>query len=231
MIRITVKAQLVCIAFALTAQLYAQSGTWTPPVVFSTGGQGWEAAAAIDGNGNSAALWDERTTQDQLWSRSKASGGNWGAVTEVSPALQTTSVFPAVRISTAGFATAVWSDQSGVWTADRPPTSNWNAPQLLIAGASSPTFVMNARGDAAISWTVGGGPRASSGSIMAVVRPAGGAWTAPRTVASGVHLSGGHAGIAANGAVIVTWESYSGLPQICLRAEQLRSACHTAEYE
>jgi hypothetical protein len=33
------------------------SGTWTPPVVLSTGGQGWEAAAAIDGNGNSVALW------------------------------------------------------------------------------------------------------------------------------------------------------------------------------
>ena len=90
---------LVCIAVTLIAPMSAQTGAWTPPVVLSTGGQGWEAAAAIDGNGNSVALWDERTTQDQLWSRSKASGGNWGSVTKVSPALQTTSVFPAVRIS------------------------------------------------------------------------------------------------------------------------------------
>ena len=53
--------------------------------MLSTGGQGWEATAAIDGEGNSLALWDERTTQDQIWSRSKASGGNWGSVTEILP--------------------------------------------------------------------------------------------------------------------------------------------------
>ena len=204
------KARLVCIAVAavaLTAPVFAQTGAWTPPVVLSNGGQGWEAAAAIDGNGNSVALWDERTTQDQLWSSSKTRLGNWGSITQVSPALQTTSVFPAVRISTAGSATAVWSDQNGVWTADRPRASNWNPPQLLIPGASSPIFVMNSRGDAAVAWTVGGGPRASSGSVMAVVRPAGGAWTSQQIVASGVHVSADHAGIAENGTLIVTWES------------------------
>ncbi len=45
-------------------------------------------------------------------------------VTQVSPALQTTSVYPVVRISTAGFATAVWSDANGVWTADSPSASH-----------------------------------------------------------------------------------------------------------
>jgi hypothetical protein len=189
----------------------AQTGAWTSPVVLSTGGQGWEAAAAIDGSGNSVALWDERTTQDQLWSRSRPSAGNWGSVTKVSPALQTTSVFPAVRISSAGFATAVWSDQNGVWTADRPPASNWNTPQLLIPGASNPMFVMNSLGDAAIAWTVGGGPRSISGSVMVVRRPAGAAWTAQQTVTTGVHLFADHAGIGKNGAVIVTWETYNAV--------------------
>ena len=73
MFRIRAKAQLVCIAVTalmLIAPMSAQTGAWTAPVVLSTGGQGWEAAAAIDGNGNSVALWDERTTQDQIWSRS-----------------------------------------------------------------------------------------------------------------------------------------------------------------
>src|SRR6202041_1529867 len=42
-------ARLMCIAVAgaMAAQVSAQ--TWTAPVVLSTGGQGWEAAAAIDG--------------------------------------------------------------------------------------------------------------------------------------------------------------------------------------
>jgi hypothetical protein len=43
---------------------------------------------------------------------------------------------------------------------------------------------------------------------MAVLRPAGGAWTSEQTVASGVYVSADHAGIGANGAVIVTRETY-----------------------
>jgi hypothetical protein len=210
MLRITAKTQLFCIAVTFLAPLSAQTGAWTSPVALSTGGQGWEAAAAMDRNGNSVALWDERTTQDQLWSRSKPNAGNWGTVTQVSPALQTTSVFPAVRISTAGFATAVWSDQNGVWTADRPPASKWDPPQLLISGVSSPIFVMDSLGDAAIAWSVGG-PSSSSSSVMAVLRPAGGVWSAQQIVASGVHVAVDHAGIAENGAVIVTWETYNAV--------------------
>ena len=205
-----VRALVAVAAVTLIAPMFAQTGAWTSPVVLSTGSQGWEAAAAIVGNGNSVALWDVRTTQDQLWSRSRPTTGNWGPVTQVSPALQTTSVFPAVRISTVGLATAVWSDQSGMWTADRPPASNWNPAQLLISGVSTPIFVMNSRGDAAIVWTVGG-PRSTSGSVRAVLRPAGQAWTSPQIVASGVHVAADHAGISANGAVIVTWESYNAV--------------------
>lgn len=202
------KIRLICIASTLLATASAQTHGWTSPVALSTGGQGWQAAAAMDGNGNSVALWDERTTQDQLRSRAKPNGGSWGSVTEVSPALQTTSVLPAVRVTTTGFATAVWNDQSGVWTADRPAGSNWNPAQLLIPGVSSPVFVMDSQGDAAIAWTVGG-PRSSSGSVMAVLRPAGKTWTAEQLVASGVHVIADHAGIGDNGAVVVTWESYN----------------------
>jgi hypothetical protein len=190
------------------APLAAQTGAWAPPVRLSGGGQGFEAAAALDANGGAVALWDERTTQDQIWSRSKPAAGSWGRVTQVSPgALQTTSVFPAVRIGAGGFATAVWTDADGVWTADRPPDSKWNPAQLLIPGASSPIFVMNSQGDAAVVWTVGG-PTASQSLVLAVLRPAGGAWTSQQTVATGVHITADHAGIGAGGAVVVTWESY-----------------------
>lgn len=206
------RTRFICIAatVAIATQMSAQS--WTAPVVLSTGGQGWEAAAAIDGDGNSLALWDEiTTTQSQLWSRSKASGGNWGSVTQVSPALETTSVFPTVRISTGGFATAVWTDSNGVWTANRPPASAWEAPQLLIPGASNPLFVMDSRGDAAIAWTVGGGPRSTTGSVMAVLRSAGGSWSAQQAIASGPHLIADHAGIGDSGDVVVTWETYTAV--------------------
>ena len=181
---------------------------WTPPVAISAGAQGWEAAAAIDANGDSVAIWDEISSQAHIWARTKPGANPWGPVALVSPALQTVNVFPAVRISAAGFATAVWTDANGVWTADRPAGAGWNAPQLLIPLASSPIFVMDAQGDAAVAWTLGGATSAHS-SVMAVLRPAGGLWTVPQTVATGVHLQADHAGIGGNGAAIVTWESYS----------------------
>ena len=220
MIRISAKVRLVCLAVTLIAPLSAQTGTWTSPVVLSTGGQGWEAAAAIDGNGNSVALWEEITTQEQLWSRSKSSTGNWGGVTKVSPALQTNLIFPAIKISTTGFATAVWTDENGVWTADRPAAAKWEPAQLLIPLVSNPIFVMNARGDAAVAWTVGSASSSSS-TVMAVVRPAGGEWTAQQTIASGVHVAANHAGIGANGAVIVTWETFDAFcnQEICTESD------------
>jgi hypothetical protein len=115
-----------------------------------------------------------------------------------------------IRISAAGFATAVWTDSNGVWTADRPPASKWNPPQLLVPGASGPIFAMNSQGDAAVVWTVGGSTGTNS-SVLAVLRPAGGAWTSPQTVASAVHLAADHAGIGGNGAAIVTWETYTAV--------------------
>jgi len=202
------KTRLASLALTFLAPAFSQTGAWTPPAVLSTGGQGWEAAAAIDGTGNSVAVWEEITSLSQLWSRSKPSGGNWGSVTEVSSALQTNAIYPAVRISAAGFATAVWSDQGGVWTADRPPASSWDSPRLLIPGVSNPIFVMNSQGAAAIVWSVGG-PRSKSSQVLAVLRPAGGTWSAQQSVTSAVHVTADHAGIGTNGTVIVTWETFN----------------------
>lgn len=210
MTRIT---RLVYIAVTLLAPVFAQTGSWSPPVALSTGGQGWEAAAAIDDNGNSVAIWDEISSEAHIWSRSKPSAATWGSAKQVSPGplgLQTTLVFPALRISAGGFATAVWTGDDGVWTADRPPTGKWNAPQLLAPLASGPIFVMNSAGDAAVVWTVGG-PTDPNSTVMGVLRPAGGAWTSPQTIASGVHITADHPAIGADGAAIVTWESYTAV--------------------
>ncbi len=49
-------ARLFCIAVTSLAAAQAQPSGWTRPVALSTGGQGWEAAAAMDANGNLVAL-------------------------------------------------------------------------------------------------------------------------------------------------------------------------------
>ena len=214
-IKIALATLLVGVAITFSAPAYAQTGAWTPPVALSAGGQGWEASGAIDGNANSVAVWLDPTSQEQIMSSSEPAGGNWGTATVVFSAIfGTTSPCecPVVRTTTAGFATAVWSDSSGVSTADRPPASGWNPAKNLVPSGVSPIsnliFVMNSQGDAAVVWTAGN-------SVLAVLRPAGGAWTAPQTIAtatgtrSGPHVIDDHAGISDNGAVIVTWESFN----------------------
>jgi hypothetical protein len=146
---------LACLAFAGLSPALAQSGTWTAPISLSVGGQGWESTAAMDAAGNALALWDERTTQDQLWSRSKPAGGDWGRVAPVSAALQTVTVLPVLHMTANGFATAVWTDSTGIWSADRLATGTWNPPQLVAPGASASIFRMNARGDAVVAMPPG----------------------------------------------------------------------------
>ena len=87
-----------------------------------------------------------------------------------------------MRTTSAGFATAVWRDDTGnVLTADRPTGSKWNPAQNLIPHGANPisnlTFVMNSQGDAVVVWTAGS-------SVLAVLRPAGRAWTAQQTIAT-----------------------------------------------
>lgn len=194
----------------------AFAGTWTTGVVLSTGGEGWESASAIDASGNSIAVWDERTTKglviDRVWTRSRPSGGAWGAVTNLSPApLQTTYVFPAVRVSAKGNATAIWSDVAGVWTSDRPAGGAWSAAQLLAPGVSQPYFVMNNPGGMMLVWMYGAGPRGTPNSIMVLQRPAGGAWGTAQTAITAPHVSANHVALGDNGDALISWETYDAV--------------------
>jgi hypothetical protein len=182
-------------------------------VAISAGGEGWEAAAAIDGAGNSVAVWLQRTISppiDRIWSRSRPANGQWSAPSTLSGALQTVEALPAVRMTTNGAATAVWSDAGGIWTADRSPTGSWSPAPLIVSGTSltHPTFVMNAQGDAAVLW----------GSAIVLAQPtqlnarrrtAGGAWGAPEVVATGRFVAFNGAAIAENtGELAATWERF-----------------------
>jgi hypothetical protein len=182
------------------------------------------------------AVWIERTTSpDQVWSRSRPSGGNWGSVTQIfSPAIQTSLLLPQVRIGAAGFATAIWLDDTGLSTADRPAASPWSSPQLLSSDpllgknvsanpSLEPSFEMNSGGDAAIVWL-------GRSSVVAVTRPAGGAWTSPQTVASpgsGAGVTSHDAAISANGTVIAIWDTFQ---IICTTATNGKRFCHNANF-
>jgi hypothetical protein len=183
----------------------------------SRGGDGWEASVAIDGAGNSVAVWDERTIHafitNKIWTKSHPLGGPWSAKTVLSGSLQTTYVFPKVLTSVDGKAAAVWSDTGGVWTANRSPAGAWSKAQLRLPGVSSPIFVMNAQGDAAILWG-SGGDRGGPTQLNAIRRTAGGAWGSPQILASGVHVAVYNATLSDNGDLLAAWETYTA---VCAR--------------
>jgi hypothetical protein len=128
----------------------------------------------------------------------------------VSGALSTVEVFPAVRVTTAGAATAVWSDAGGIWTADRSPAGVWGAAQLLVSGTTltHPIFVMNAQGDAAVLWG-SGSVQVMPTQLNARRRTAGGAWGVPEVVAAGSFVSLTGAAIAeSTGDLVAAWETF-----------------------
>jgi len=205
-------ALLFLLVSALALSQSTPTKTWTKAAPLSGGGEGWESAIAIDAGGNSVAVWDQRVGAiDRIWAKSRPASGSWGQRTIVSrmnPSLQTVYVFPAVRVTAAGDATAVWSDVDGVWTATRPAAGVWSASQLLLPSVSSPMFVMNSKGDAALMWSTGS-VRGVSTKVMAMRRAAGGAWGQPETVASATFAGSNSIAISENGDVMVAWETFS----------------------
>jgi hypothetical protein len=205
-------ALLVLLVSSLAVSQSTPTKAWTKAVPLSGGGEGWESAIAIDAAGNSVAVWDQRVGAiDRIWAKSRPVSGAWGdrtIVSRMNPPLQTVYVFPAVRVTATGDATAVWSDVDGVWTATRSPRGAWSASQLLLPGVSSPMFAMNSKGDAALMWSTGS-VRAASTTVMVMRRPAGGAWGQQESVASGAFVGSNSIAISKNGDIMVAWETFS----------------------
>lgn len=186
-------------------------------VQLSRGGEGWEASAGIDAQGNAVALWVQRTgtdtVKDRIWTKSHPPGQAWSPRSVLSHALPSSPNTPTVRVSAAGEAIAVWTEADGVWTAERPAQGAWGAARLLVAGAAAPLLAMNGLGDAALAWGAGVGPGGPM-QLNVMRRDAGGTWQAPQVVAKGSSTLGTHvvfndlAVADDTGDVLATWETY-----------------------
>jgi hypothetical protein len=122
-----------------------------------------------------------------------------------------------VGLDSQGDATAAWTGYDGtnylLGAAERPAAGAWHADGNLATGGQSdgpsPSsgfgFAVNAAGKAALVWAFGvNHPEA----IAAAVRPAGGVWSAPTTLAT-TTLPGNmlhpQVAVAANGTVTADW--------------------------
>lgn len=204
----TIKA-ILTFALLLGAASPALADNWIATTKLSGVQTAGPASAAIDANGNAVVIWGQRATCgghfscDLIQSRSRAPGKPWGALVTVSgqdPSVDANA--PTLHMSETGTATAVWPDDNGLETADRPLGQPWTKPVLLIPGFRSTdtfSFVEDRNGDRAILY---------AGTIY--LRPTGGAW---HTVKGPIPDSVPYAdtddiAISVTGDLVVSWESY-----------------------
>ncbi len=163
-------------------------GVWSAaatvsPVVAQT----WSPQVALDGAGNTTAVWEVGSTANnyRIYSATRIAGGSWGGPTRIEPSDWYMAGQSAVAADAAGNATASWvvEDANGtmlVRTATRPAGGAWEAPTSLgqlSPIASSPNLIppVTAARDGSITvvgWTANGG----TGSPNVAVRLGLGPW-------------------------------------------------------
>jgi hypothetical protein len=206
-------------------------GTFSPPVVVSTGNGNTQATAAVDAAGNSVVLWENGS--GQVSSASHPLQGPWSAPGLLSG---TFPYYPQVKTTAAGITTAVWEDYtaSGIVSSDRSTNGTWSKPVLVVPGVFNVLpaikFVMNSQGDAAILWPSQGIVQSKSApptQIYAIRRSAGQAWGSRQTVAQSTWAAFDNAVVAENGDLIVAWHTY-GLTCGRYRCSESNAALHVS---
>jgi hypothetical protein len=196
----------------LVAAVPAAAGTWSTQVVLST--NAYSGTVALDAAGNMVSVWYQSTLPNgtavnEIWASTAAFGQPWSAPVNMSGPIGVSSGNPSVRSSTTGNATAIYTSPTlGGTFADHPAGGHWGTPGAT--NGVNQFYVGNDRGDQGLAWGTGGA-RATSSTVAAVQRPAGGGWTSATTIASAPHLSFDSAVVAPDGSMAVAWESFNSV--------------------
>jgi PKD domain len=204
---------LACALSLLSAASASAAPSWLNPIDLSKPGRdASNPAVAMDGAGNTVAIWERQSTLDpsfNLQISTRAPGGTFTAPVDF--ALKATE--PELAMTPGGEAVAVWKhfeNPPGVYTiqmATRPPGGgSFSAP--VTAYTAAPTVIpqelrmaVGAGGDVAVTWSefdpnsgfdkivCGIDPKTSlpfscpnPSFVMAAVRPAGGSFTPAKRI-------------------------------------------------
>jgi hypothetical protein len=199
------------LAAPLSAALAASAGTWSTQATLAN--NAYQGSIAIDANGNLVTVWYQNadaggTLLEEIWGSSAAFGHAWGPAADISGGPGSASTGnPAVRISAAGNATAVYTNTSATASfVDKPLGQGWGSS--ATTGGVNNFFVSNDAGVEGLAWGTGGA-RATSSTIVAQRRSAGSAWGGVTTLASAPHLALDGDTIAPDGTMAVAWESFN----------------------
>lgn len=145
---------------------------------------------ATDASGNAIFLWTQSgtspTASDGVYSVRRDKTGTYGAPQQVVSNVAGTSS-ARIGVAAAGDAVAVWLSGTSVRYSTRPATSGvWAASAAVTATvADGPDLVVDANGNATVSWIGYNGASASFKDVTAAYRPAGGAWSAAQPIGLG----------------------------------------------
>jgi hypothetical protein len=148
--------------------------------------------------------------------------GAWKSADLVPPSSGFVASNPIVHETSAGAATAEWSTDAGVWSADRPAGGTWTTPQLVLSSiAEVPSFTMNSNGSAVLVALSGACAIRDTGNctIMTATRPAGGAWSQPiSVVTTSDRLQVDSVAVGNGGDAVTTWETFDAAcnPDRCI---------------
>jgi hypothetical protein len=185
------------------------AGSWSTPVVLAN--NAYSGSVALDSAGNMVAVWNlDSPTLNEIQASTAAFGHPWSAPVNLSGTI-TGAGNPIVHSSATGNATAIFTNNSGAGAtlfADHPHGGNWSTAATM--NGVNQFFVSNDNGDQGLAWGTGTS-RTASNTVGAVVRLAGGAWSAVTTLASGAHFVFDGATMGPDGTMAVAWESYNSV--------------------
>ena len=169
---------------------------------------------AVNDAGTAVVVWTAAapgSTSTQIESTTRPAGGNWGAMTAVSPILPFTSS-ARVALDGSGDATVVWQQGTtyGIYAATRSAGGAWSNPTEIetsnnVAVAGQAAVATDSAGNATATWMM---RDATTGvtSVRAATRPAGSSWGAPTTLGSCGSTCVPHIASASDGSItVVGW--------------------------
>ncbi len=200
--RPAVRMTLLCL-FAVATAMPVWAGSWSTQAVLAN--NAYSGSIALDSAGNMVAVWNLDTPSvNEIQASTAAFGHPWSAPVNISGALGAGAGNPVVHSSASGNATAIYTNSTALF-ADHPHGGSWGTPGST--NGVNQFFVSNDNGDQGLAW--GTGTSRTSDTVVAVVRPSGGAWSAATTLASGSHFAFDGALMGPDGTMAVAWESYN----------------------
>jgi hypothetical protein len=200
-------------------------GTWSAPVALSPPRKNARSPRiALDPQGGATAVWQEAYS-GAAESATRSSGGIWSAPVTLS-VTGVRADWPQVAVDSQGNATAVWAARAcncrrigiqgrRIQTATRPAGGTWSAPvSISKAGrrlVQDPQIAVSPQGEATAIWQRSNG---SSLAVQGATRPAGGVWSRPVDITTGLGRGGQklQLGVDSWGNATAIWEGYDTRP-------------------